>query len=1016
MNHRIVLGLTACLLTALTGLATDVSILQYLKETANEDTIAALDKRRTVYQDFDPSTRATTTTEGFTVRYINNSKAITGPGCHVNNLINVVGVAGAYKDLENLVDDDLTNSTTIAEGLDVGLTVNPLISVRDTKHYYAKGSTAGFCIVANGTSTLKLDIVQAMSIGFYRDGKLKGYVAVDEGQNASAVGLSLITIGNDGVMTLTAKAPDMFDEISLCISNGVDVKLTSVLNVKYAFAGKRLTHILNRDWESKEGELFDPTIVKHTGGITEYNNLTGRKLKIDYALIDGSPVDNIVGYDKFVEDPDEGAALSAIITVGSKGQAEIHLVDEANPDDEVFPAGTEIGFKIKSEGALNLGIGSGSYIRLFKKDYTSGSLGKREYTKACDDITLSAGALELGLIEIQEDGQLMSIIAPEAFSGAKLFLGDGIGVDLGAIYAYYAYVREKPDQTHRCNLAYSSNVYLAEGTTSHTIAWDNSLGLPVTFTLISKPEGSEATVDPSTGELSGIDKKGRYIVSLQVQGTGHEDCKGEVVITNNQFEHTGDIIAGGCGEALINDMSSEPTYEISKEVYESSGSLISISDADDLNNIVDSATDNYALCVDGLSIADNTCILGVKRVDKDKKGNPIPISDGTSAKRVGFVVEETTDGLNVKALEFMQIRCYYKAQKGSKAVYSHVIDESNAISAQVIGERHNTKVRYSIEVPAGILFDEIQLWTSGVVDLSLSNIKVFYPFIEESDSPCSSLLGCNGELLGEQATVTPLQAEGVEAAHLIQNTTNLIDDNLDTYMTVQSTADLGAGSVIRVNLGRIVDVSHDIGIILDNKTLLDGVAAGSWLTVRLYNSLTKASGAALYAASADDAVLVDEFSDWHVVNAKVAGFGDKHILYITPSAPFNEIELENATIAGVTNTEKFYGICLRGDSDHDGVPDCMDPEDNSKDISTGIGTITSIDNSLSVTVCNGKATANCPGARISRLIAYDIDGTAFDSVDGKDADSASITLPAGVSILQVIFDNGAARSVKIHVR
>jgi len=975
-----------------------------MKEGADDNTVAALQKQRVIYQDFDPTMTGVETADGFKISYTGNSIAFTGNGCSVNKLVTVVGVANAYMDMDCLVDDDLTNAATIAKGLAAKVTVDPLVSVRDSRHYYAKGTTAGFCVVASGSSALSLSVVKAFAIGFYRDGTLVGTAAVTEGQSASGVNLSLVQIGADGVMTLTATAPDMFDEISLNPANGVGLELTSDLNVKYAFAGKQQTHILNRDWTSQEGDFNDKHEVKHTGGITKYNEQTGRQLKIDYALVNGSQVDAILGYDKFVEDPEEGAVLSAVIAIGSSGRAEIHLVDEANPDREVFPAGTEIGFKIKSNGLLDLTAGKGSYIRFYTKDYDK-TLTGRDY-KTYEEVTLNAGVLDLKVVEVDKDGQLMSAVAPMDFSGAKLFLGTGLGINLGDIECNYAYVREKPVQIHRCALQQSSNVYLADGVTSHQISWNSNLGLPVKFTLTSKPEGSSATVS-ADGLLSGIDMKGKYIVKMQVEGAGHEDCNGEVVIVNDQFEHNDDMLAGGCGDPLINT-DDAVTYAISTEVYESSGSLLSLSDKSDIENVVDGDPTNFALYVGGLSIADNVRIIGVKRVDGE------PVSDGTAAKRVGFVVEESTDGLNAKALEFLQIRCYYKAQKGSDAIYTHVIDESNAISAQVIGSGKTTKVRYSIEVPAGYKFDEFQLWTSGVLKLNVSNIKVYYPFVEDAGSPCSTLLGCNGEMIGAEATVTPLQAGGVDVAQFVDNTSFLIDDDQNTCMTVQNTVSVGGGVKVRVNLGRLVHTSQNVGIILDDRTLLAGIKAGNWLTVRLYNTLTGASGAALYAGTADP-TLVKEFTDWHVTDAKVAGSGDKRALYFTPPAPFNEIELEIANIAGVTDTQKFYGICLRGDSNQDGVPDCMEPEPVKGPL-TGIGSVPSIDSALAVTLEGNVATASCPGVRISRLLVYDLAGANIIYADGRNADSASVTLPSGLCVLQVIFDNGDSRSVKLLAR
>lgn len=243
--------------------------------------VGSLDKRRTIYQDLDQTIDGVTTPDGFTVRYLSNSHAFTGDGCFVNRLINSVGVANAYVDMENIVDDDLTNVATIAKGVAVKVTVDPLVTIRDSRNYYAKGTTAGFYLVASGSSTLSLSIVKAMAIGFYRDGQLITTVPVKEGQDASGLNLSLVNIGTeDGVMTLTAEAPEIFDEISLNMAGGVQLEVTSDLMVKYAFAGAPARHFMNRDYTRDN--------VEYEGGITKYNRLTGRDLSLDYCEVMGS--------------------------------------------------------------------------------------------------------------------------------------------------------------------------------------------------------------------------------------------------------------------------------------------------------------------------------------------------------------------------------------------------------------------------------------------------------------------------------------------------------------------------------------------------------------------------------------------------------------------------------------------------------------------------------------------------------------------------------------------------------
>lgn len=955
--------------------------------------VGTLDNRRTIYQDLDQTIDGVTTPDGFTVRYLSNSHAFTGDGCFVNRLINSVGVANAYIDMENIVDDDLTNVATIAKGVAAKVTVDPLVTIRDSRNYYAKGTTAGFCLVASGSSTLSLSIVKAMAIGFYRDGQLIKTVPVKEGQDASGLNLSLVNIGTeDGVMTLTAEAPEIFDEISLNMAGGVQLEVTSDLMVKYAFAGAPARHIMNRDYTTDN--------VEHEGDITKYNRLTGRDLSLDYCEVMGS-IPTTQNYLNFIEDPEKGALTKFLVAIGCTGSAEFHVVDGNAEGEEVFPAGTEVGFDVRSGGLLSLGVGSGSYIEFYCLDYDKKLISQREYV-ATERVTLNAGVLDVELAGGSE--QWLSAVATKPFSGAKLFMGTGVDVSAGGTTINYAYIKEPPTQNHRCDIAYSSDIYLARGTTSHQISFDNPLDLPVEWVLEEMPEGSSAELY-SDGMLFGIDKKGVYVARLKVLGDGHEDCGGIVRIHYDEYADTDNPGQEGCADPLVN-APGENRFVVSDKVYESSGSLLSISDIKDTANLVDNDINNYATYIGGLSIADNICITGVKCADSEDV-----ISDGTAASRMGFVVEESVDGLNVKALEFLQIRCYYKGTE----VYRHVVDESNTVSVQAIGTSKTTKMRYSIEVPAGHMVDEIQLWTSGVLKLNISNIKIFYPFVGEADSPCNSLLGCNGELVNVHASAVPLQAGAVNVAQFVNNLSYLVDDSYDSYMAVQNTVSVGNGVKVLVDLGRRVHTSNHVGIIVDERTLLAGIKAGDWLTVRLHDSALAPAVMALDAeAQADDSTVTDEFANWGVADVKVAGSGEKRALYFSPTKPFDQIELEIAGIADLADTQKFYGICTRGDADNNGVPDCM--ETYVDPTVSGVDTPALADKALVVTINGGLVTASCPGASISRLLVYDLQGNAVDGADGQGLSEASMRLQPGIHIFEVVFADGTARALKVSIR
>ena len=90
-------------------------------------------------------------------------------------MIGVVGVGSWTKNMGALTDDSLDNYAEIKSIVKVGVTVNPIVSVRDMDNYYSKGTVAGYAVVAgSGSSLLTLDVIKTYSIGFYRDGVLQG--------------------------------------------------------------------------------------------------------------------------------------------------------------------------------------------------------------------------------------------------------------------------------------------------------------------------------------------------------------------------------------------------------------------------------------------------------------------------------------------------------------------------------------------------------------------------------------------------------------------------------------------------------------------------------------------------------------------------------------------------------------------------------------------------------------------------------------------------------------------------
>ena len=178
--------------------------------------------------------------------YLSNRRALVGRHCMVNKLINVVGVGSWINDLNNLVDEDLDNYATFPKIADVGVGVNPITSVRDTKNHYAAGTTAGFNVVmASDASLLGVDVANCFAISFFLEGKLQTTVAVNNGQSFGGIGLSLITLpgSTDICLDIAAAAPCEFDEIAL-MPAGVQVAVASNARLRYAFVGDLIKHTI----------------------------------------------------------------------------------------------------------------------------------------------------------------------------------------------------------------------------------------------------------------------------------------------------------------------------------------------------------------------------------------------------------------------------------------------------------------------------------------------------------------------------------------------------------------------------------------------------------------------------------------------------------------------------------------------------------------------------------------------------------------------------------------------------
>ncbi len=835
---------------------------------------------------------------------LKNRRTLTGEMCAINKIVNTVDVGSGQKNLHYMLDDDLDNYSEFISTISAGVGYDPLVSVIDQSCYYARGTEAGFCIVAGGGSTvLSLDLLNALSITFYCDGNLVGTVAIKDGQTAGVLDLGLIKIpGSDqSVINLTAIAPETFNEIALDF-DGVTVGVGQLYRIKYAFVGKPVEFTIT---ENEKNGSVGPASGGSTA--TPFQRYDPANANVDLAEAGGyNTTAGIIWVPikegaKNMTDADltNTMVIFPLIAIGELGRASFLMTDKVDPDREIYKAGTEVGFKYQFAGLLDLKVGS--FIRIHLLD-RNGEAKKK--------IDLDAQVLNLG---VGTGGEaISSVVADVDFSGAIIEFCTVLSVDLSGIGVYYAFVREQPEIRHHCPINPSADAYLCLEQTTYQLHANPALN--VTWELTSCPEGSGATVTPE-GRVTGLDIKGVYVFTV----TAEDGCSDKTTLFYDMFPEDIDY-----GNPMLNDDDLDNGTYVLSDTHngESSGGLLIIDKLTNPENVI-KGTDDYAVYNGGLKLADNNLIIGVKRTDglimsyKNERENNPETSDPIG-KRLGFVVSSSVVGLNAGVLHLWNIRCF----RNGKEVYRHVVDESNAVSAGLAGSSSNNRMRYSITVPwldkdlNGMEIDEIQLWSSGVLDLGGSDLNIYYAFVEDASSGSADPLYCSATLLSSVDTHTRIDYAAlgnpslVKAVGAMNNISYFVDDSLDTALEDVHTAGVAARTTIPVLLGRTLDFRHELGIVMYNNTYLAGVDLGKGLTVYTMYRGEKTG---------------DTFSDWGVLGADVAGFGDKNIFYIHPTTLYDEVVIDYGQAAEVAANTQYFGLFVRSDADNDGVPDCQDP-------------------------------------------------------------------------------------------
>ena len=797
--------------------------------------------------------------------------ALVGHNCMVSRLADGIAVGEGSKNLSYLCDDDLDNCYELPSVINATLLAgSPIVAVKDMKHYIDKDTKAGFKI-SGESNVLKLEVLKDnYHIRFYRDGKILKTSPVEQlGFTVLNLSVGNIDLGNNAVDIIAAEQPDQdYDEIALVGQNGIKVDVVKGLKIYYAFVG------------DAEYSLTKAKIKQYD------NNISLKAKSSTHPLIES------LNGDLIDDNLSNGIVISALLQLGSSGYAQV--IANNGKSTETFPAGTEAGF-VYSDGAL-IGAGVTPVIYLLDKN------GNEIYKKAIETTVLS--------VSIGGEQKKVSIKAPVDFSGIK-FRTMGVEVANG-VTANYAFIIPKPESAgHQCEMSPAASLDLCNCDSHYQLKWDKENFPNVTWGIKTTSD-KEVKFDPTNNTLD-FSETNSYKndtgekVTVEMELKNEDGCTQTITInwggsTEQKPENKRETV-------LYNKDPKNPTYEMGDG---RSFGINILSIVKNSNNIISSDLSSYATYFGGVSIGDSY-LCSVKK--KDGK-----ISDGTVARtsgerQVGFVVTAKGSALSADVLKLMNVRIYNEGKEVAGGI------TTSAISAKLIGSQDTHKLRYFIKVPATTVFDEIRLYSTGLLGADLSVMNIYYAYTADAnavlDAPMEGAEVISFEKNNASIDADRTQSIGVaNVGNGLKDITNCIDGNLETKTTFPTGVKAVSGSVLAVKLGVTASRNKQLVVVVNKEAVGLGLDVAGVIVVKTYKTGVKDP--------------VETFSDWSVLGANVITLGDKGYIFISPKSDYDEVAITEGEGVSALDGLAVYGLLLRNDKDGDGTPDVDEPAEDCK--------------------------------------------------------------------------------------
>lgn len=694
------------------------------------------------------------------------------------------------------------------------------------------------------------------------------------------------------------------------------------LNVLQGFWVKTYLKGKEQDGSSTSGsgdkfQLLNLNLLNVSGGLSEISFTTTKPfdevrigcasisvevlsgLEFYYAFVGENP-EKIATYNGYYKQPetDSGGSITGL------GNTNNLIDEELDNSEQLSLAGhhelyvdfnekivkdSEIGFKTGGFKTLDIDLTGLSLFELTNNDVNNKYVWGNE--------KVLSGGIGISLLGTQ-DGS-MSAIAKEDCYGVKIKLNTGLvgglldvilGL-LGNTHYYYAYSRDPVE------IDVSS--YFTIG--NDTISTDYyNLPTPsdgtVTYSLISYPEG--ATFPSISGNrITGMTENGDYVVQA-IYKRGEETSWSYAVIHRDKKE-----AEAGCNTMMINTSGNEVQYT----VVESSGSQGGISLFNKINNrqnLVDGDYTNYAEATNVLSLIQFGSLAGVHSSQD--------IAPQGGKTRVGFVMQTNNQLLGADVLKFFFIRLY----KDGEEVFSGLTAENDAVGVGLVGN-DGSKLRFYVETDQ--TFDQVELWTAGLLNVNLNTFRLYYAFYEPVT--CEEYAGTSEacmEMITAQkhgATINYAETKSSSVASVgttMNNLSYVIDNSQQTAASIVAGVSLISRSTVAVKFNSIRG-GQPLGAILRTPGYVLNASVLQNVTIAAYNG----GQAVASESTAGGLASIEVISD--------AGLA---YMEVTPLQDYDEVRISFPSLADALETVWLSGFYIRPDANGNGIPDCAEEPDD----------------------------------------------------------------------------------------